>query len=614
MQGLNPLGFDLGFVPLLSPADAYTLAADPTGQAVNLETAAYRSFFDYNQDLTTQIAELRSVREGLIGELASLCGITIARATTLTAEQVGDAGAQECGPDNPSSILRVKAELSTAGLASVRAAQQRLGQVSERLAISLDRDVMLEDEAWETGTQLGALDYQQALLQSISVSHGVSATFGVSSSQGVNFSFGISSSVSYNPHRQELARIARARDMVQAASRVRIIQIERQAAVRNSMLEQANEALNLEVEIAKSNAATAEANNVASRVQTIIALRDQALRDIETAHPTRDVLRLQTNRTCLDATDAFDEAVRRVFVYVRAVEYEGIIRLDGEYNPNRLFTFRRAAELQRYLTRLREYYVSLHLDADLNRFTYPVSLARDLLNFHSGALRCQGPNCQNCQGEFFDSTIRCAGDDYLNCQPRVFAEYIRRHTFETSVEGQYRTVIEFGTPMGADRSYQCLPDVIDSDRIAGSKLTAAGQPLPQSTGLRVTFHVQGGVRLNTVEMVLKQDGHSIFRDRCGRTVEYKPRHPLVFLGLPQLPEGIRADSVEGVINACNDDLSVSECPNFYNYFLRRSLYNSSWSLEILTGNGSHNPSLDLSRLTDVKFHFDIAGFTTISCP
>lgn len=606
-HNLNPLGIDEKYTPLLSYEAADGLVSEAltgAGGAYELENLARQTLYNYNINLQTQRNELGNVRNHFHNELASLCGIPTAEAATLREEQM----ATLC--DNDRGILKQKYNLMESARAQVQVVEERLRAIPERIRISQDRDAKIVHETWTTGVELGNLAYAAVINSSVNYSAGISA--------GFPWHVSVSVGVSWNPNARELARIQQIRELVLAASQVRILGFHSEAFVRNALLDQAVEARNLEVAAFAAQAAIVEYNNASHRTRTLITLRDQAVRDIDAGQEPIRVLLLQHHRQALDALVRFNDSVRRLYLEAKILEYELVLENGLPDNPpvlrnvRNLFKLRRAQELINYRSALNEYRTLQDFPRRLNRFMYAnISLSRDILGYNREEMGCDpvGENCQECfyQEEPGNLGICCNGENDISCRQRLFAEYVRRHTDGAEGDPVRRLILDFSTPLEA--AYPDSPDGIFSRLVWGNKLSGLGGPLPNNRGVWISFRSGQSGEIRVANMILTQGGHSMFRNERGCAVEFSPRDARAFLSSAV---EFNPDETSATIQACRPP---DECNNPTSALMRRSVYGSSWRLEVPAGPGTNNPTLDLDQLLEIHLHLDTYGISLpITCP
>ncbi|MGD8398705.1 MAG: PKD domain-containing protein, partial [Anaerolineae bacterium] len=344
----------------------------------------------------------------------------------------------------------------------------------------------------------------------------------------------------------------------QAEAQAQIEGTNREAAVRNLLLQQSEALREYEIAMAEFDKLAAEHNHLAERRSRLLNKREQVVERVAShnSHLESPAYRIWRDSLTIQSAAAHALAAQFTYLTARASEYE---LLTPYPNLDEIFRARTANDIRLFLNDLKVWHQALDRPGQLNRYPYSLSLAEDIYQVAQGEMLLDAWGCR-------------IVEDTLECE------------FSTMLDQR-----------NAADQYLFSPNIWNN-RIAG-----IGAPLASNAGIRVNIVTEQAVNAGNLEVVLihgeEEGGAEKYRNVLDEIVEYDPGTavPVGYL----IPPGL---------NPANTTVVVRPDVNGQGGLANSGLVNlsvaSSWILRIPADSRG---DLDYAGIKDIEIYLDSTG-------
>lgn len=322
LSGFNPLRLLGDFVPHQPFENVMVIFDSLAHDAASKEEAALTTQRIYDESQTALANELQAQRQGNLSEIAALTGIAL---TTVEEDYnlalgtdrqelqaVGRAIAADCRRGVPGACrgaIGLKAESVREADIEVELAGTRVRQIADQMRIEHQRQDAIAHVELNTGYTIGALQLGEGIAEALIRAD--KPTFTAAGNGAI------------------LGTLRGAQTLVKTISEIRVSEINRDASIKNLLLQEAT--LGIELARAREIVRGREADLAETLAQLDRALRNAwtARENIEGAYFSNPAYRLQADLARENADAAFEAAMVQGFFATKALEYEWAERLSN---------------------------------------------------------------------------------------------------------------------------------------------------------------------------------------------------------------------------------------------------------------------------------------------
>jgi len=606
-DGLDPFGFSADYVPLQSYEHLLELTEGLAGStgllatARDLEDQAREAQRTFDANATAMDTELDNLSVAYDDALFDLCGETDDDYETCT----GGLMAQ-----NRSALIEANQRVALAWqraenvVSQIEIEEERAGQVidvtlglgQEIAAIELaigklesyrlsHSEITSSENQIHTGVEIGRRQYTQVEasvcldLNPLKLGGGITVKGGVEMYLDANFGYNYSktwinsSELKWDPNAQVIRGYQGVQALKEAEAQATIEGANSAAVIKNLLLQQSEQLLEVEIALEAFNKAAAEHNHLAQRYSRLLNKRALAVNRVirHNSHLVNPAYRIMRDTLTVQAAEANAQAAQFAYLTARAAEYD---LLTPYPEIDEVFKARTANDLRVFLDDLKVWYQAADLPGQLNRYPYTLSLARDVMGLTDENLDPQGALSSEALEQLRDER---------------FQEILQQYILEDTLQ------FEFGTSLDQRRTEN---QYLFSPNIWVNRIAGVSTPLSENQGISVNIVTGQSDDVGRPEVVLTHAGQASYRDAMGGIVHYDPgtAAPVGYV----LPAGLNPPNTTVVLlPGINGSGGVANAG-----LVNRSVAASRWILRIPAASKGN---LDYRQIQDIEIYLDSTG-------
>jgi len=357
------------------------------------------------------------------------------------------------------------------------------------------------------------------------------------------------------------------------------------ATVKNLLLSAAAAEDAIQLAVQQKSSAIADFDNVLQEKENLWQLYQRGLKQLNDAAERSAPSRIIMSAAAIDLSRHLNNTTRYIYLAAKALEYQHLQPLTSEYRD--LFRAQTADDLGDVLGSLKAKATTGCAWGNVAHRTVMISLAKHILGLTNGYLDPDGDG------------MTTDGKTVVQARKELLQAYIHQNK---NLKGNFE--FSFIIPEGAP--------YFSGFNWFNQKLWAGQAP----TGCDAFGNSQLGVAVNVVTsqtgkinplVRLKQAGHSTLRDAAGQFFEYIPVNDRYFVISDEWQASYK-DYRERTWSAFfNTDPATQSGERWTDAFKGRSIVSPGWDMELIDGDLSDAQKMDLSKITDVSIYMDIIG-------
>jgi len=603
--GLNPFGYNAEYVPLQSYAELRNFVlSDLLPDAVSDEKLAREATREFDRNEGELISELSNLQTNYGNALFDLCGADAERCDggLMRQNDLSLGGAQDninLAYFRAQSILEqiaIEQERSGTIMATIQETGDRVNAnilAGGIIRACRETQSMVDTETAEfhRGQAFSVDVYAKAYIKAEASANPLEneATVGgetgfevhLTGTDSYNHAWAQTSQkeLVYDPAEAELARLDGLNAIQQAMAEAKIEGANSQAAIRNLLLQQTEQAFEIANATTEWNKLAAEHTQLSQQYKRLYNQLAQAETSLATSYLANPAYRILKETQTVEAGRSINLAAHFAYFTAKAAEYELLLPYP---DLNKIYKARTADDIRNFMNNLEAWRIGL-IDqaAALNRFPYTLSIAKDILGLTDEAI---DPDGQMNQAEI----------DQVRYER--FQAFVQQNTFTNTFLFPFTTRLPDLGPT-AQNSNNPFSRNIWNNRLAG-----VGQPLAANEGVAINLVTRQSDNIGTPEILLTHGGGAAYRAADRSDVIYTPR-PARLVGFPVPPGFTNKDTTAAIFSSVNGNGAGTSSSALLNL----SVAAAAWKLKIDLNSGP-NANLDLSRLEDIEIRLDSTGY------